>query len=379
MDNSSIDLLIPWFQLRSIPGIGNLLYRRLIDRFKSPENVFAASLDEIVSVEGVTKKLAVLIKESRLFDSVKRELDLIADKNYGIITLNHRNYPALLARIPDPPPFLYIYGSLGDTARSIAIVGSRSATGYGIATAKNLGRELASLKITVVSGMARGIDTAAHMGALEGKGKTIAVLGSGLERVYPSENIKLFHDIAESGAVISEFSLMAAPEPHHFPIRNRIISGLSLGTVVVEASKKSGSLITARLAGEQNREVFAVPGNIRSFKSAGTHSLIKQGAKLVENVRDILEELPHVLKSHMADNKNVREDVLKAMPAMNEDELKIFRLLGPYPVHIDDIVRKAGMDPGEISGILLQLELKGIVTQSPGKMFSMEIDRLFPQ
>ncbi len=379
MDDSSISLLIPWFRLKSIPGIGNLIYKRLIDRFKTPENVFAASFDELLSVDGITKKLAFLIKKSRLSDSVKRELDLIAGKNYDIITLNHKNYPALLARIADPPPFLYIYGSLPDTAGSVAIVGSRNATAYGIVTAKNLGQELAALKITVVSGMARGIDTAAHLGALLGKGKTIAVLGSGLERIYPAENTKLFHDIAKSGAVISEFPLMAAPEPHHFPVRNRIISGLSLGTLVVEASQKSGSLITARLAGEQNREVFAVPGNIRSFKSAGTHSLIKQGAKLVENVEDILEEIPHILKSHMAENKNVREDVMKAMPAMNEDELKVFRLLEPYPVHIDDIVRKAKMDPGEISGILLQLELKGIVTQSPGKMFSMEIDRLFSQ
>jgi DNA processing protein len=223
--------------------------------------------------------------------------------------------------------------------------------------------------MTIVSGMALGIDSAAHEGALMGKGKTIAVLGSGLERVYPEQNRKLFYQIAENGAVISEFPLKTEPDAHNFPMRNRIISGISLGTVVVEATKRSGSLITARLAAEQNREVFAVPGSIQSFKSTGTHTLIKQGAKLVEHARDIMEELSHVIKipivkDNPVDNKNEKLSLLSA------DEMLVFESLEPYPVHIDDLARMLSMEPGKLSSILLQLELKNMALQSAGKFFS---------
>ena len=217
--------------------------------------------------------------------------------------------------------------------------------------------------------MAVGIDSAAHKGALMGKGSTIAVLGSGLERVYPEQNRKLFHQIAENGAVISEFPLKTEPDAHNFPRRNRIISGISLGTVVVEATKRSGSLITARLAAEQNRDVFAVPGSIQSFKSTGTHTLIKQGAKLVEHAQDIMEELSHMIETPVGKDKPA-DNKIKRISQLSSDERLVFESLEPYPVHIDEIARKLPIEPGRLSSLLLQLELKDIAQQSPGKFFS---------
>lgn len=358
---------MPWFTLKSVPGIGNLLFRRLVDRFGSPEQVLAASMRELAEVDGISERTANAIDRHVTPEWVWREMDLAWSKGYRIVTMADPNYPAMLAQIPDPPPILYMYGAFENPPMSIAIVGSREATRYGVFTARRLGRELAGYKTVVVSGLARGIDTAAHMGALDGRGMTVAVMGSGLERVYPSENRNLFHRIAENGAVISEFRLTTQPEARNFPIRNRIISGMTMGTVVVEAARKSGSLITARLAGEQGREVFAVPGNVNSFKSAGTHGLIKQGAKLVEKAGDILEEFP-AFRHRSEKGKHGRESTVRP-PPMSESEAMVFKELGPYPIHIDDLVRKLAMDPGKLSGILLQLELKGIVSQAPGKMF----------
>lgn len=360
------DRLIHWLRLKSVPGVGNLLFKRLIERFKSPEAVFEAAYSSLIEVEGISPRLAVLISEHKISDDVKREAELIREKGCRIITLTDEQYPKLLLEIPDPPPFLYIMGNLENSARNIAVVGSRMPTRYGIFTTKRLCEDLAKLNITVVSGMARGIDTAAHIGAMSGGGKTVAVLGSGLEKVYPIENLKLFHRIIENGAVISEFSLNSPPDPYHFPARNRIISGMSLGTVVVEAAQKSGSLITARLAAEQGRDVFAVPGSIHSFKSMGTHSLIKQGAKLVEHAQDVMEEL------FPAHNPIQRKTVTRQLPPLSSEETTVLNALSPYPIHIDDLLRKLDMDSGKLSGILLQLELKDIVQQSPGKLFSTE-------
>ena len=282
-------------------------------------------------------------------------------------------YPPLLRQIPDPPPFLYVKGSLGHSAHApcIAVVGSRNATPYGRSITRSLCEDLAQAGLTIVSGMARGIDTEAHEGALAVEGKTIAVLGSGLENIYPAANLKLFHRIAEAGAVISEFSLDTEPDAHNFPRRNRIISGMSLGTVVVEATRKSGSLITARLAAEQNREVFAVPGSIESFKSRGTHALIKQGAKLVEHISDIIEEISHMLAAPLEKGRTPQPAGATSPPTLSPDESIVFEFLEPYPVHIDDISRQLDMAPAKISSLLLQLELKGVVRQSPGKYFSI--------
>ncbi len=254
------------------------------------------------------------------------------------ITLDlYPDYPALLLEIPDPPPYLYVYGCISSTQQNISIVGSRNATQYGLETTQRLGRDLASLGLTIVSGMARGIDTAAHEGALMAHGKTIAVLGSGFDKIYPRENEKLFHRIAETGAVISEFPLNAEPEAHHFPMRNRVISGLSLGTVVVEATLRSGSLITARLAAEQNREVFAVPGSVNSFKSTGTHTLIKQGAKLVEQAGDIMDEISQWIDPSVPEDSSLLDGNTVPKPALSPVETSVLHALDHYPLLIDDL------------------------------------------
>lgn len=369
--------ILSWFILKSIPGIGNHLFKRLYDLFKSPESVLSASFEDLIRVDGISHHLATTIKKHKMTDTVKKDIDLIQKEKIKIVTMAEPDYPELLLQLVDPPPFLYVSGNLDKCSHTISVVGSRNATGYGISTTKRLCRDLAALNHTVVSGMARGIDTAAHQGALQGNGKTIAVLGSGLGNVYPPENRNLFHRITENGAVISEFHVMAEPEAHHFPIRNRIISGMSYGTLVVEATKKSGSLITAKLAAEQGREVFAIPGSIQSFKSTGTHSLLKQGAKLVENVQDIIEELPPVRnqESCTVQNKtdqNLSDDVVLLLCS---EELTVYNALEPYPVHIDDIIRKITMEPGKLSGILLKLELKGAIDQLPGKFFSISEER----
>jgi DNA processing protein len=366
-----VENILPWFVLKSVQGIGNHLFKRLIDCFHSPENVFEASGKDLLEVEGITPRLVAAIKHHKIPDSVKKDLDLVMKKGYNIVTMSDTDYPPLLLQIPDPPPFLYVFGRLNGSFKNIAVVGSRNATDYGISTTRRLCRDLTLLKMTIVSGMAIGIDSAAHQGALIGKGNTIAVLGSGLEIIYPAENQKLFHMIAENGAVISEFPLLTEPEPHNFPIRNRIISGISLGTVVVEATKRSGSLITARLSAEQNREVFAIPGSIHSFKSTGTHTLIKQGAKLVEHAQDIMEELSYIIGAPNEKDKTGHE-IMERTSQLSSEESLVFEAIGAYPVHIDDLARKLSIKPGKLSSILLHLELKGIVHQSPGKLFSRE-------
>jgi DNA processing protein len=369
MDQTEQNLL-PWMTLKSVHGVGNLLFKRLIRHFESPERILAAAPPELARVEGVSHHLARAIAQVRPTDRVKRELGLALDRGYRIVPLTGDDYPALLGEIPDPPPFLYVRGVLPATGPDISIVGSRNATDYGIRVTRRLCRDFAGLGWNVVSGMAIGIDTAAHEGALAGDGPTVAVLGSGLERIYPRQNIPLARRISENGALISELPLMAEPDPHHFPARNRIISGMSLGTVVVEAARRSGSLITARLAAEQNREVFAVPGSVQSFKSSGTHLLIKQGAKLVEQTRDILEELAPMLQAP-APLPNAADTAPKnPPPELGPEELRVAGALDAYPVHIDDLSRQLTLPASQISGLLLSLEIKGVARQLPGKFFT---------
>lgn len=360
--------ILPWFFLKSAPGIGNYIFKRLIDGFGSPEKVLAARDAELEAIEGMSRAQVRRLRAHRLPDRVRQDIRLVRQKEIRIVTMKDPDYPELLLQIPDPPPFLYLQGRLEQKTSAIAMVGSRMATRYGLSVARRLSAELAACGLTVVSGMARGIDTAAHEGALLGGGRTIAVLGSGLDRIYPAQNQRLAREIAQKGAVISEFPLLTEPEPHNFPVRNRVISGMSLGTVIVEATKKSGSLITARLACEQNREVFAVPGSIQSFKSTGTHTLIKQGAKLVENAQDILEEIAGAVFL------NAQTDLLsppaKAAIELTPEENVVYRNLDPYPVHIDDLGRKTAIAPGKLSSLLLALELKGMVEQLPGKYFT---------
>jgi DNA processing protein len=363
--------LIPWFALKNVPGIGNHLYKKLIDRFQSPDQVLGASAEALCEVAGVTEKLARAVGEYRIDDNIPTYIESVFIKGYRIMTYADEDYPPLLREIPDPPPYLHVFGNPEGAFANIAVVGSRNATEYGISVTRRLCEGLASRGIAVVSGMARGIDTAAHSGAMAGGGKTVAVLGSGFDQIYPAANQTLFQKISQNGGVVSEFELNAEPEPHHFPLRNRIISGMSLGVVVVEAAGKSGSLITARLAAEQNREVFAVPGSIHSPKSAGAHGLIKKGAKLVENIEDILEEFPYLLKTGDAPGKS-QKNRLKS--TLSEEEYQVVSHMGPYPVHIDDLMRKTSITPGRLSGILLQLELLGLVEQTPGKLFCLSAE-----
>lgn len=375
-EKNIVEKVLPWFTLNSVPGVGRYLFKRLLDHFESPECALDASVEDLLRVEGITRRLARKIINHRLPDRVKKDIELVKQNRIRITTMSDSDYPPLLLQLPDPPPFLYLQGNIDEHAKHIAVVGSRNATTYGLATARRLSADLASLGLTVVSGMALGIDTAAHEGALQVNGKTVAVLGSGFKRIYPAANHKLSRMIARKGSVITEFPMLTDPEPHNFPVRNRIISGMSLGTVVVEASRKSGSLITARLAAEQNREVFAVPGSIQSFKSTGTHTLIKQGAKLVENAQDIMDEIAGAFlgTAGVSEPGENHKKTRKNLPQLTDDETRIFKILSPYPVHIDNLARKTAMEPGRLSSMLLQLELKGIVRQSPGKLFSLVDD-----
>jgi DNA processing protein len=356
--------LIDWLALKSIPGVGNRLCLELIKRFGEPQKVLGASRKELLEAGGISSQLAYTIAGYEVPEEVKEDFALVRKNGCGIVTFLDPDYPVLLRQIHDPPPVLYVYGRLRSESLNIAVVGSRNATSYGSTTTRRLSGDLVRRGFTIVSGMARGIDSAAHMGALTAKGETIAVLGCGLGTVYPAENKELFHRIAEAGAVISEFPFLTPPEAYNFPVRNRIISGMALGTVIVEATHKSGSLITARLAAEQGREVFAVPGSVTSFKSMGTHRLIKEGAKLVENVNDIIEEL-NVGSAEPPSRQTER----LATPLTPEEEI-ILNELGPYPIHIDELVRQVSLSVGKVSSLLLQLELKGLVAQSPGKCFA---------
>ena len=357
--------LEPWLSLKSVSGIGSLLFQRLLDRFGSPENVLSASHAELLQIEGITPRLAQAILSQRTTRAILQEIDRTFQQGFSMITCQDPEYPPLLLQIPDPPPLLYVYGKLRPMPCPIAVVGSRKATSYGRTTTLRLAKELAERGATIVSGMARGIDTAAHQGALNTKGHTIAVLGSGLNRVYPLENFKLFHQIAEKGAVVTEFALDAEPTQQHFPMRNRIISGMCLGTVVVEAAQRSGSLITARLAAEQNREVFSVPGNINAPTARGTHDLIKQGAKLVENAEDIFCEIaPQLITA--APPLPARGQPL---PMLSPEERLVFAAIGAYPVHIDELAHALKLEIARLTGYLTQLELKGVVGQEPGKRF----------
>jgi DNA processing protein len=284
-----------WIALKSIEGVGSVGFKNLVDAFGHPKKVFNASRETLTAVPGIGHKTAANVKDFNGWHKTEEELELLKKYDARLITYQDPLYPRSLLNIYDFPPFLYTKGLLQEDDVNIAVVGSRMASTYGKFSTERLCRELAINGITVVSGLARGIDSAAHKGALAGKGRTIAVLGCGLDTIYPPENQRLYEEIVTKGAVITEYSFGTPPSASNFPARNRIISGVSLGVVVVEANEKSGSLITAKLALEQGREVFAVPGSIDSAGSRGTHKLIKQGAKLIENVYDILDEiLPQV-------------------------------------------------------------------------------------
>jgi DNA processing protein len=359
-----------WLALSLVPGVGSTLFKRLLERFKTPEAVFRAPAKELLTVEGLGEKVAQAIRKGPFEKGVERELTLLEKVGGRVVTSGEENYPKRLKDIYDPPPVLYVRGEIKkEDELAISIVGSRKTSPYGRWFTEKISRELVQQGVTIVSGMARGIDSVAHQGAISEGGRTIAVLGCGVDIVYPRENLKLCGQIVDHGAVVSEFPMESPPEAGHFPKRNRIISGLSLGVVVVQAGKGSGSLITAGYALEQGRDVFAVPGNVGAESSQGTNQLIKEGAKLVESSEDILEEiLPRWKRDEKATSK-----VEEREKGLSGEEKALYALLGDTPFHIDAIIRETQLEPGKVSSLLLNLELKGWVSQWPGKCFTRKM------
>ena len=364
-----------WLALSFFPGVGCTLVNRLVQELGSPGRVLSARPGQLLAVEGVGRKLAGLIADPARVETARKragqEIEKAAEQNCGVLCPADNCYPAVLSDIADPPVALYCRGDLSCLRKpAVALVGSRAATSYGRRVSFELARELARNGICVVSGMAMGIDGEAHAGALAGGGATIGVLGCGVDIVYPYQHADLFEEVAAQGLLISEYHLGTPPDAFRFPERNRIISGASLGTVVVEASLKSGSLITARLALDQGREVFAVPGRIDSAKSRGTHRLLQEGAKLVNCVDDILEELD---MAGALDQKQPGAPVSELLVELPEHEKHLFSCLEVYPVTIDELVRESGYAAPAVLQMLLGLELKGLVRQLPGQQYERRI------
>ncbi len=339
---------------------------KIYKHFSSLHRARLASAREIIAL-GVDPQRAKEFTSQKNLDLAVKHVERCRRNGYTVLTLEDENYPEALLETFDPPFVLYVAGRVEVLKEpSISIVGARKPTTYGRAVTDRLAQDLAACGLVVVSGMARGIDSISHWGALK-EGKTVAVLGSGFEDIYPPENKKLMNTIIEKGAVISEFPLDAYPAPYHFPQRNRIISGMSLATVVIEATKRSGSLITARLALEQNREVMAVPGNITSSLSKGANWLIKEGAKAVGSWEDVVEELPSPLKEALLSKKKKGREMA---PKLNDKEKKIYaHLTVKKERHIDELVVSSGFSVSESLSTLLNLELKGLIIQLPGKYF----------
>jgi DNA processing protein len=363
--------LLGHVRLACVPGIGSRLRRLLLDRFGTPEGVFAASPDEIASVGRISRKLATTIPtlaDSTVADDVialcrKRSVDILLEGQDG--------YPPLLSRIDDPPGLLFVRGAiLPQDSLSVAIVGARHATAYGLKVAEQLGAGLARAGYTVVSGLARGIDAAAHRGAMKAGGRTIAVLGSGVLNVYPPEHADLAHEVIDSGALISELPPLTDPNVGTFPQRNRIVSGLSLGVVVVQAADRSGALITSRLATEQGREVFAVPGPIDCRMSRGSHQLIRDGAKLVASVDDILEEFgPLFETATTADGRAVTSAAELQLGDIERRVLDAYDTLvggASKPAGIDDIVDASGLAASQVLATVGVLEMRRLIRRLPG-------------
>lgn len=349
--------------LLTIPNIGPGRIRRLLQIFPTLNELLRAPVQNLIRVEGIDYKLAAQIKAGGNREEADRQLRLIAEKQIRFVTIWDKNYPPLLRQIPDPPVVLFYKGKIKPQhQRALAVVGTRTPSNYGKVVTTQLVKGLVERGITIVSGLARGIDTIAHRTALQNGGETIAVLGCGVDRIYPPENRNIFQEIGQKGTIFSEYFVGVGPDAVNFPKRNRIISGLSRGALVVEAGERSGALITAIYALNHNREVFAVPGNINSPKSRGCNGLIRQGAKVVQSVEDILEEIE--------DFQIKRPAPIKPVPTnLSSLEKKIIAKLNNEPIHIDRLVTELNESPAVILSGLLTLELMGLVKQLAGKMF----------
>jgi len=368
----NFDQLTDLYLLLSVDRIGPAKIRNLLARFKKLSNVLTASTLELVETEGISKELASRIRKiSSQKDSIQKflekELKTLEKLGGRIITVWDEDFPPLLKKIYDPPLVLSVLGQFDEKDKySIAVVGTRMPTNYGKIQTEKIVSDLVEQNITIVSGMARGIDSVAHSSALKNNGRTIAIIGSGLDVIYPAENKKLFNEIKEKGVIISEFNLGTIPNAENFPKRNRIISGISLGTLVIETAITGGAMQTARLALDQNREVFAIPGNLGIKQSEGTNMLIQRGeAELIKNAEDILQELELKLKPILGKN------IPKQQKDLTIFEEKIYNCLMNEPLHIDMLAEKTDLSTSDCLVNLLSLEFKGMVKQLPGKMFML--------
>ena len=360
--------LLEWLTLAHTPGLGLVGAARLLTHYGGVAEIFAADSQELQSRAGLRPQIAAALVGRRALPQARRELELIRKAGCHCLPWDAPTYPALLREISDPPLLLYGRGDLAALAQpALAVVGARAATVYGKKIAATLAAGLAGAGLTVVSGGALGIDSAAHQGALSVKGgRTVAVLGCGLDVVYPPQNAKLFNEICQNGLLLSEYPPGTQPEPFRFPARNRIISGMATGCTVIEAARRSGSLITAEMALEHGREVFAVPGRIDSGKSEGCHRLIQEGAKLVHRLEDILREL--AISPLPAQALATTEQSGSAASA-GEHERQLLAALDGYPRDIEEIIAACRLPAPQVNALLLELELKGLVESSPGPQY----------
>lgn len=340
----------------------------MMEQFGDPTNILKASADQLAHVQGVGRDTAECIADWENRIDLGKELERIDDYNCFVLTAADPVYPKALKEIYDPPIVLYVNGTLEEKDHhGVAMVGSRMTTPYGLDTARKLSFQLAHAGVTVISGGARGIDTAAHQGCLRGGGRTIAVVGCGMDIVYPSENRPLFENITQQGAVITQFPFGRKADRQTFPIRNRIVAGMSLGTVVVEANRTSGALITANMAVDYGRQVFAVPGRIDSPRSKGCHTLIKNGAKLCESAEDILGEFEYLFPP--PSNPDSQESSTPTTMPVSEEEAILWRLLEGNDCHMDELIRGSGYPPEKVSVLLMAMELKRLVKRLPGQVY----------
>ena len=372
--------MIDWIALNMTPGVGPRAATKLLERFGSADAVFHARRPELESLRLRPETIESVVKRE-FHEKAGTELERVKQLGGDVLILDDGSYPQLLREIDDPPPVLYVKGDWQACfdQPGIGVIGSRMCSTYGENASEMLSRDLASRGITIVSGLARGIDAAAHRGAMRGQGKTIAVMGTGIDSVYPKENNGLVREIlACGGCLVSQFPLGTPPIKENFPYRNRIISGLSLGVLIVEASERSGSLITARLASEQNREVMAVPGNITSGNSFGTNYLIKSGAKLVQQWQDVVAELPSEISAAILPPKidEVRAETAERQPElipadMTDNERKVWDLLTPdESTHIDILLETSGLSFGDLNNVLVGLDIRDLIRVLPGKHYA---------
>ncbi len=364
---STEDTLTDWLALCHAPGAGTATIQRLLDNFSAPAAALKASNGELLQLGLKQPTIDALRKpEERL---ITRDLEWCDATNNHIITYHDPNYPVLLAQLPDPPPLLYIHGSVDLLSEpQLAMVGSRNPSSSGQQTAVDFARHLASAGLVITSGLALGIDSACHQGALDANAPTIAVMGTGLDRVYPARHRELAKRIAEQGSLVSEFPIGTSPQPGNFPQRNRIISGLSLGTLVVEAAIRSGSLISARYALEQGREVFAIPGSIHNPLARGCHHLIREGAKLVETAQDVIDELGSLAAACTALPGAGTE--ISRPQQLGAEYVQLLDSIDFDPTSVDQLVERSGLTPAEVSSMLLQLELSGHIASNPGGRYN---------